>query len=925
MFSIERRPELQTRFATFMARLSQFRLGIATILSVAFLTVAVLAAAANLISERGLQITRTIFPDPPAKPAVAAMPATVAIVTAAVPEAPRAINIDSLLTAATRFEQASRSRALLHTEATTNELKKATDVLRVAASDLPGQVRDQSDPRERRKLTSDTDRYRSVGGQLVQAADARRQLLSDYASRYEAMHARARASIDAAWKVFGRVVARQALMTLNSQVEDLGRHPASLIADSDNNDEIIEAMAASERAIAKTLIENERSLASSQSKEWLQRMNEDLAALIASREQLLQTEKELSAARDAMSKARASMESSARRIVAIRPAAQVARPEPAAPVAQPVIDQTVVASVAANSRTISTTVNHDAYRKTMIAWISAGVLSLLILICIVTVRSVVGPVRRLVRATLRIAAGELEVRVRAGGIKELNTLSIAFNEMAQRLDQAERITRDYQKELEAKVLERTGQLNVLASRDTLTSLPNRREMFFLLDTALVRAAADHTMVGVLFLDIDNFKNVNDGLGHTFGDQVLQAVATRLQTVSASFGFAARLGGDEFTVIVTRAHSAEEVYAAGIRLVAAFDAPFTLANRELVLSVSVGGSVFPEHEHDVNSLLQAADAALFRAKALGRSQLHMFSPDLLAVAAAKFTTEQGLRRALEKGEFVLVFQPEINLRTMQVELVEALIRWRQPDGRLASPGEFLSVAEESGLIMDISDWVLRSAISTAAHWHFGSWPNARVAINVSSRQLIDATFVDRVISLLREFSLPTHCIEIELTESVLQTGPVTLEALRQLHAHGIAIALDDFGTGYSSLSSLQQLPLKRIKLDRSLLDEIDSSPRALAIARSIIALSRSLGLDITAEGIERAEQLAILLGEGNLFVQGYLLSHPLAENDLIAALPVIARRSQELLLPSPAPLASTETARGSSQMTTDDRSAESSYG
>jgi EAL domain-containing protein (putative c-di-GMP-specific phosphodiesterase class I) len=246
--------------------------------------------------------------------------------------------------------------------------------------------------------------------------------------------------------------------------------------------------------------------------------------------------------------------------------------------------------------------------------------------------------------------------------------------------------------------------------------------------------------------------------------------------------------------------------------------------------------------------------------------------------------------------------------MQVELVEALIRWRQPDGSLMAPGEFLSVAEESGLIMEISDWVLRSAISAAARWHHGSWPEARVAINVSSRQLIDATFVDRVISLLHEFRLPVRCIEIELTESVLQTGPVTLEALHQLRAQGIAIALDDFGTGYSSLASLQQLPLTRIKLDRSLLNDIDSSPRTLSIARSIVALSRSLGLHITAEGIERAEQLAILLGEGDLFVQGYLLSRPLAEVDVIAALSVVAQRTQELLLPSPASLSRMEKIR-----------------
>jgi EAL domain-containing protein (putative c-di-GMP-specific phosphodiesterase class I) len=275
---------------------------------------------------------------------------------------------------------------------------------------------------------------------------------------------------------------------------------------------------------------------------------------------------------------------------------------------------------------------------------------------------------------------------------------------------------------------------------------------------------------------------------------------------------------------------------------------------------------------------------------------MYSPDLLAAASAKFAVEQGLRKALEKAEFELVYQPEFGIDGRGVELVEALLRWRQPDGRLASPGEFLAVAEESGLIMDMSDWVLRTAVATAARWHHGAWPQARVAVNVSSRQLIDSYFVERVKALLAEYRLPPHCIEIELTETVLQTGPATLEALRQLRAHGIAIALDDFGTGYSSLSSLQQLPLTRIKLDRSLVNDIDTSPRALAIARSIIGLARSLDLEITAEGIERQEQLALLTREGPMVVQGFLFSRPLSETDLLGMLTHLTLRSRQLLAP-----------------------------
>jgi EAL domain-containing protein (putative c-di-GMP-specific phosphodiesterase class I) len=324
---------------------------------------------------------------------------------------------------------------------------------------------------------------------------------------------------------------------------------------------------------------------------------------------------------------------------------------------------------------------------------------------------------------------------------------------------------------------------------------------------------------------------------------------------------------------------------------------SVEGRELIVSISVGASVFPDHELDADALLKAADVALFRAKALGRSQLSMFTPDLLEAAAAKFSTEQGLRRAIERGEFELVFQPEISAQTLETSLVEALIRWRMPDGELATPGQFLAIAEESGLIIEITDWVLRSAIETASHWHHGAWPEARVAINVSPRDLLDNRFVDRLSELLQEYRLPARCIEIELTESVLQTGTSTIGALKRLRAHGVAIALDDFGTGYSSLASLEQLPLTRIKLDRSLIAGIDTNSRSAAIARAIIGMCQGLGLEITAEGVERPEQFAMLVGQPGMYLQGYLFARPIARDQVLSALPDVKARAQEILLRS----------------------------
>jgi EAL domain-containing protein (putative c-di-GMP-specific phosphodiesterase class I) len=326
------------------------------------------------------------------------------------------------------------------------------------------------------------------------------------------------------------------------------------------------------------------------------------------------------------------------------------------------------------------------------------------------------------------------------------------------------------------------------------------------------------------------------------------------------------------------------------------------NRELLISVSVGVSICPDHDTNAEGLLKAADAALFRAKALGRSQLSVFTPELLSQAAAKFATEQGLGRALERGEFALMFQPEFDAETLRPVLVEALVRWRLPDGRLASPGEFLAVAEESRLIVDIGDWVLRAAIEAAASWHHGEWPDARVAVNVSARQLLDHRFVDNVQALLIEHDLPPRCLEIELTETVLQTGPATLDTLHKLRAAGIATALDDFGTGYSALASLEKLPFSRIKLDKSLIDDIVTSTRSAAIAQAIIWLCHSLGLEVTAEGLERPDQLAALRAYRPLLLQGYLLSHPVPQNEVVAAL---NRLSVELPLLLPRPTAVVE--------------------
>jgi EAL domain-containing protein (putative c-di-GMP-specific phosphodiesterase class I) len=322
---------------------------------------------------------------------------------------------------------------------------------------------------------------------------------------------------------------------------------------------------------------------------------------------------------------------------------------------------------------------------------------------------------------------------------------------------------------------------------------------------------------------------------------------------------------------------------GRRLLHAFTHSIHVDDRELALSISVGAAVYPDHAGCADTLLSAADAAMFHAKANGRGRLSMFSPPLLEAASARFRTEQGLRRAIQHGELELLYQPEVSARTLRVSAVEALVRWRMPDGTLVPPGEFLAVAEETGLICDLGHWVLRRAIETAARWRRAGHLDLVMAINVSARQVLEAGFVGRVSALLAEADLPPGCIELELTENALQTGPQTIEVLRALQEAGIAVALDDFGTGYSSLASLEQLPLSRVKLDRSLIAGIHTSERARAIMKSVSSLCRKLRLDVVAEGIEHGEQLALLLPERAMHLQGFLISKPIHAEQVPALL------------------------------------------
>jgi diguanylate cyclase (GGDEF)-like protein len=505
---------------------------------------------------------------------------------------------------------------------------------------------------------------------------------------------------------------------------------------------------------------------------------------------------------------------------------------------------------------------------------------LALLVLAITAWAITWPVRRLTAGARRLAAGDLSTRVRGGGASEVDELAQAFNQMASELDDAERAVRTYQAQLEARVEERTLQLRHLAEHDPLTNLPNRRQLFQRLNEMIAATAGGRGQLAVLFLDLDNFKTVNDSLGHEFGDRVLMSIGERLRQVSGDAGFIARLGGDEFTLVFPFSGSVDEIERRAGSLVALFQRPLVVDRRELAIGVSCGAAVFPEHGRDAASLLRAADAALFRAKELGRNRLCVYDPELLIAASNRFRVEQALRKAIEGGDFVLHFQPQVCLGRLETIAVEALLRWRQNGSQVVPASDFIAIAEQSGLMLELNYWVLEQAAQAVRDWRNAGWKEARVSINVSAQQFVAGDFLAEIERLLQRFDLPADCLELELTENMLQTGAITVETLHSLQLLGVATALDDFGTGYSSLTSLERLPLTRVKLDRSVVAEVDWNPRAASIARSIISLCRSLGLQVTVEGVERPSQLEFLVNCGDVSVQGYLVAHPSDGREII---------------------------------------------
>jgi len=415
-----------------------------------------------------------------------------------------------------------------------------------------------------------------------------------------------------------------------------------------------------------------------------------------------------------------------------------------------------------------------------------------------------------------------------------------------------------------------AQIAYMAHHDALTGLPNRTLMRLRLDEALAHIHRGDAL-SVLCLDLDRFKEVNDTLGHAVGDGLLKAIAERLKGCIRDTDTVGRVSGDEFVIVQSPTRLPAEAMALAKRIVEVMAEPFVLFGHQVMVGASVGIATAPDDGTDPEQLLRSADLALYRAKNEQRGTYRFFEPDMTARLVARREMELALRNALQNGEFEVYYQPILNLEHNEIRGFEALLRWHRPGQGTVSPAEFIPLAEETGLIVPIGEWVLRQACAQAA-----SWPtHITVSINLSAVQFKNRNLVQIVVSALAASGIASGRLELEITESVLvQDSENTLDMLRDLRTLGVKIALDDFGTGYSSLSYLQSFPFDKIKIDRSFIKELEcGNENALAIVSAVVQLGRTLGMATTAEGVETSDQMEIVRAKGCTEIQGYLLSPP----------------------------------------------------
>jgi diguanylate cyclase (GGDEF)-like protein len=528
-------------------------------------------------------------------------------------------------------------------------------------------------------------------------------------------------------------------------------------------------------------------------------------------------------------------------------------------------------------------------------------------------RFISDPILHLVETSRRVSAdNDFSVRAMSDGRDELGVLVESFNEMLEQIEDRDHALARHRENLEEEVARRTGELRsvntklireiaqrkqaeerirYLAYYDGLTGLPNRQLFQERLRDTLVWAKRRSQRVGLLFLDLDRFKQVNDTLGHTAGDELLRSVSDRMtHSVRLSDyvgrpedaepkGEVSRLGGDEFTVLLTGLTASEDAAKVAQRILDELAKPIPVDDYELFTTASIGIAVYPDDGEDLDTLLRNADTAMYHAKSQHGNNFQFYTEAMNATAARKLHLASQLRHALEQEQLELHYQPIRDASSGAVCAAEALLRWYEPETGSVSPEEFIPIAEDAGLIHDIGDWVLRSACAQVRRWQADGFDAIRISVNVSTHQLRRPSWPQTVARILADTGLSPGQLELELTESaILAHEDATIQALSQLHDMGVGLALDDFGTGYSSLSSLRRFPIERVKIDRSFVGDITADADDAALTAAILSMAQSLDLRVVAEGVETREQAEFLRARGCHELQGFLFSPPVPADE-----------------------------------------------
>lgn len=423
-------------------------------------------------------------------------------------------------------------------------------------------------------------------------------------------------------------------------------------------------------------------------------------------------------------------------------------------------------------------------------------------------------------------------------------------------------------------------IKYLAYHDELTDLPNRRRFNQVLNESIEKSAQDSSSFAVMVIDIDRFKMINDSLGHTYGDLFLQGVGNRIVKSATGYNATiARMGGDEFTILCETGTDGREAASLADKIIEALKQPFSLKDSEFYISASIGTALYPDHGTDAVELLKKADTAMYEVKKQGKNGHLFYTPDFDVQLLENIELESDLRKAIERNELVVYYQPQFHAQSNRMIGVEALVRWNHPTKGMLSPGVFIPIAEETGMIYEIGTWVLREACRQMKQWHEAGGPLIPVSVNLSSHQFHQRNLVDYIKNILKETELAPHYLELEITESMMMDPAVSISILHELNKIGTRISLDDFGTGYSSLSYLKKFPIHKLKIDRSFITDLSRNDNDKAIVATIISMAQHLKLDVIAEGIETKDQLDILTENHCHEIQGYYYSRPLSADEV----------------------------------------------